>query len=95
VHVICGFDGWQAAREYRNAGWGFVLLPPATNPEGFNWRVCAGYDPVLICVHGDIPAAVLVRLGRALIRDGVKSALTIGDVGLFRFVALRHEGAAA
>jgi hypothetical protein len=95
VHVLCGSKAWQAAHDLLEAGWAFVLLPPASSPEDHSWTICAGYNPVLIAVHGDIPAAVLARLGRALIRDGVKTALTIGDVGLFRFVAKRHEGGAA
>jgi hypothetical protein len=94
VHVLAGSNAWPMSHQYIEAGWGFCLLPPASNPEDYSWSVCAGFDPVLICVCGTMPAAVLDRLGRCLVRDGVKRALTIGDVGLFRFVATRHEGAA-
>lgn len=95
VHVFCGSKAWQEAQNAIRAGWGFVLLPPGENPEGYDWSVCAGYDPVLICVHGNMAAAVFDRLGRALIRDGVTRALCIGDSDPFVFVAKGHKERAA
>lgn len=88
IWVAVGPEAWTWARDAIERRL-VLVCPPDSDPAGFDWRVCAGNDPVLLTVCGEMVAEALHPVADALLRDGVKAAVVISDDK--RLAGLRYQ----
>lgn len=70
--VLVGEEAWEAGRILEDSGRHlFMLMPPDTFPERYNWELLRGRDPVLVRQCGHLDDAILQRLVLSMMRDGV------------------------
>lgn len=76
-YLFAGNDCWKRAQRRREQhGQGSTLLLPfGDDPRDYRWPSV----DALVCAVGDMERALVERLARALIRDGVRYACLIGD----------------
>ncbi len=82
--VFFGPDAWNIAKE-RIGHYLLVVAPYGEDPAMFDWRILAGNDPIIIQPFGSMSGDSLQALVSALVRDGVKRALYLGDKGMIRY----------
>ena len=52
-----------------------IVCPPGDDPTGYDWRLCAGHDPVLLHRAGSVDGDEVRALIESLIRDGTDRVL--------------------
>ena len=83
--IAIGPAAWEWAGTRLN-GFLVSVIPENANPEAFKFNFTKGHDPILVQQCGDSPAEYVKSLIYALMRDGVKRVMLMGENGttLFR-----------
>ncbi len=89
ITIVLGSDAWSFAREWNGIRL-VLIVPPGEYASRFNWHDCAGADPVLIQLCGDVADGAIDSLVRALMRDGTKRVLELATMVRFEAEAVRH-----
>lgn len=92
ITVLIGANAWGIARS-RHEDRLVLCLPPGESAAKFNWQDCAGSDPILIELCGDVADGVVDSLIRSLLRDGVKRILDVGTMDRFEAEVVQHVAA--
>lgn len=92
VAVAIGSGAWSWAREWHKAAIPRLVLvvPPGECPALFDWRDCAGSDPILVAQCGEVQDGEIDRLVRALMRDGVNRVLELENMDEYFAEGARH-----
>ncbi|MGM0553283.1 MAG: hypothetical protein ACQETK_05700 [Pseudomonadota bacterium] len=80
VPIGSGVWGWTRQRPAHL----ILPVPPGEDPAHFDWRCCAGHEPILVVRCGAVDGDRMERLLRTLLRDGVRRVLD--DTGV-RYLA--------
>lgn len=76
ITIAVGPDAWAWACAWHSRRL-VLAVPPGESPARFDWRNCAGHDPILVAQCGEIKDGEIDRLIHALMRDGVRRVLEL------------------
>lgn len=79
ITITIGSGAWSWARDWHDQRL-VLVVPPGESAANFDWRDCAGHDPILVAECGDVQDGELDRLVRALMRDGVERVLMLATM---------------
>ncbi len=92
LFIIAGSNAWEMAKKSLSSKLLFLVHPPADPPEIYDWRICAGHEPIIILTAGRLNNDISRRLSIALLRDGVDRVVTsAGDGYGQRYIARRDK----
>lgn len=88
IWIAFGPDSWHWAHE-RRGKFLLMICPPSADPKDFNWCLLADekHAPLLIQSCGPVESEQTRGLIGALVRDGVRRILHLGDKGSALFTA--------
>lgn len=78
VWIAIGADAWQWARTRDRSHHIAIVCPLGDDPAGYDWRPCAGHDPVLLVRAGPTEGEQVRALIEAVIRDGTDRVMDNG-----------------
>lgn len=92
ITIAVGPDAWAWARAWHPYRL-VLVVPPGELASRFDWSDCAGHDPVLLALCGEVQDGEVERVARALMRDGAERVLELD--GMAEYFAGRPDYAAA
>jgi hypothetical protein len=74
INVCIGSQAWETARQWAPTRL-VALCPPGEDPKLYDWRFCAGADPIVLWRCGDVDGVQFLDLVRAILAAGVTRVL--------------------
>jgi hypothetical protein len=89
VTVCIGATAWSWAKQWHGHRL-ILVLPPNEPASKFDWRDCAGHDPILVQRCGTVTDGVIKTLTHSLMRDGVERVLDVASMDRFEVEAVSN-----